>query len=371
MEMGKNKDGMISLNYPMLTRANYTAWAMKMKVYMQAHGVWDAISPKNPKSMTGIPEDVLLSLANKETAKEAWEAIRTLCQGAEKVKTTRTQTLKAEFESMTMKDSESVDDFSTKLNNLVTNIRALGEEAHEERIKGQTETGGGKLLLTSEEWIEREREDERKLLLTRDEWMRLSNKVNVDASQKNRSKECNRGARDKSKVHCFNCSAYGHYAVECKKPRRDKEIKEEANMIQIPDDEPALLMVESTKEKNGSLMINKEQVMPRLNHKGTKEIESNMWYLENGASNHMIGQFSKFREIDTKVTGQVKFGNGSMVQIKGKGSIILKCKNGESRVMNEVYYIPTLRSNIIRLGQLSENGYRIIIKGENLWVHED
>ncbi|XP_074363993.1 uncharacterized protein LOC141704702 [Apium graveolens] len=246
METGKNKDGMIGLNYPMLTRANYTAWAMKMK---------------------GIPEDVLLSLANKETAKEAWEAIRTYCQGAERVKTARTQTLKAEFESMTMKDSESVDDFSTKLNNLVTNIRALGEEvtesyvyndnggnmgslkAYEERIKGQTETGGGKLLLTSEEWIECEREDERKLLLTRDEWMICSNKVNADASQKNRSKECNRGARDKSKVHCFNCSAYGHYAVECKKPRRDKEIKEEANMIQIPDDEPALLMVESTKEK--------------------------------------------------------------------------------------------------------------------------
>ncbi|KAL8116733.1 hypothetical protein AgCh_023038 [Apium graveolens] len=135
METGKNKDEMISLNYPILTRANYTAWAMKMKVYMQAHGVWDAISPKNPKSTTvgdkmdkttlaaiyqGIPEDVLLSLADKETAKEAWEAIRTLCQGAERVKTARAQTLKAEFESMTMKDSESVDDFSMKLNNLVT-----------------------------------------------------------------------------------------------------------------------------------------------------------------------------------------------------------------------------------------------------------
>ncbi|KAL8114349.1 hypothetical protein AgCh_021270 [Apium graveolens] len=59
-------------------------------------------------------------------------------------------------------------------------------KAHEERIKGQTETGGGKLLLTREEWIEREREDESKLLLRRDEWMRRLNKGNVDGSQKNR-----------------------------------------------------------------------------------------------------------------------------------------------------------------------------------------
>lgn len=101
-----------------------------------------------------------------------------------------------------------------------------------------------------------------------------------------------------------------------------------------------------------------------------KEMESNLWYLDNGASNHMTRQFSKFHEIDTKVTGRVKFGDGSMVQIKGKGSIILKCKNGERRTLNKVYYIPSLRSNIICLGQLSESGYRIVLKGENLWVHE-
>ena len=85
METGKNKDGTISLNYPMLTRANYTAWAIKMKVYTQAHGVWEAISPKDRKSrwlmkdrqsisgsdLPGHPEDVLLSLADKGTAKEA------------------------------------------------------------------------------------------------------------------------------------------------------------------------------------------------------------------------------------------------------------------------------------------------------------
>lgn len=53
-------------------------------------------------------------------------------------------------------------------------------------------------------------------------------------------------------------------------------------------------------------------------------MESNLWYLDNGASNHMTGQFSKFNELDTKVTGEVMFGDGSLVQIKGKGSIILK-----------------------------------------------
>lgn len=69
----------------MLNRENYTVWALKMKVFMQAHGVWKAIEPKDPKAAIedrtykialatiyqGIPEDILLSLAEKKMVKEA------------------------------------------------------------------------------------------------------------------------------------------------------------------------------------------------------------------------------------------------------------------------------------------------------------
>lgn len=102
-DTGKNKDGTISMNYPMLTKGNYMVWAMKMRVYMQAHGVWDAIESKGSKTAVedkvdktalaaiyqGIPDDILLTLAEKKTAKEAWEAVKTMCQGAERVKTAR------------------------------------------------------------------------------------------------------------------------------------------------------------------------------------------------------------------------------------------------------------------------------------------
>lgn len=36
----------------------------------------------------------------------------------------------------------------------------------------------------------------------------------------------------------------------------------------------------------------------------------------------MIGQRSKFKDLDEGVTGQVKFGDGSIVEIKGKGSVM-------------------------------------------------
>lgn len=107
MEMNKTKDGVTSLNYPMLTRENYTSWSMKTKVFMQASGVWIAIEPKDEKATVedkvdklalaviyqSIPEDVLLSIADKVSAKEAWDAVKIMNQGADKVKKAKMQTL--------------------------------------------------------------------------------------------------------------------------------------------------------------------------------------------------------------------------------------------------------------------------------------
>lgn len=75
----------------------------------------------------GILEDVLLSIAEKKTTKEAWEAIKTMCQGADWVKKARVQTLKAEFESLRLDGNEQLDNFYKKLNGFVSTIRVLGE----------------------------------------------------------------------------------------------------------------------------------------------------------------------------------------------------------------------------------------------------
>lgn len=245
----------MTLNYPMLTKSNYTAWALKMRVNMQAHEIWGAIEPEDPKATVegkvdkvalaaiyqAIPEDILLSVAEKNTAKEAWDAIKVLCLGAERVKTARVQTLKGEFETLVMKETETIDDFSMKLGALVSNMRALGEtvnesymvkkllravptkfvqitsaieqfgkleemsieetigslKAHKERIGGQSsEKNGGQLLLTEEEWLKREG-GENQLLLTREEW--------IKKSAKNRGTggfQGGRLTRDKSRVKC-------------------------------------------------------------------------------------------------------------------------------------------------------------------------
>jgi hypothetical protein len=80
------------------------------------------------------------------------------------------------------------------------------------------------------------------------------------------------------------------------------------------------------------------------------------WYLDTGASNHMTGRSDKFTELDRSVKGRVRFGDGSAVEIVGRGSVLLQCHTGEHRILTNVYYIPRLKNNIISLGQLDENG---------------
>ncbi|XP_074376845.1 uncharacterized protein LOC141718365 [Apium graveolens] len=147
-DSSKGKDRQIGLSYPMLTKINYTAWAMKMKVYLQAYNVWEAVEPKDPKApiedkadkraMTmiyqEISEELLLKLAERTTAKQVWPAIKTTSLGADRVKKFKAQTLKAEFESLKMNETEQLDDFCFKLNGWVAKIRALGESIGEKYV---------------------------------------------------------------------------------------------------------------------------------------------------------------------------------------------------------------------------------------------
>ncbi|KAL8116448.1 hypothetical protein AgCh_022808 [Apium graveolens] len=214
-------------------------------------------------------------------------------------------------------------------------------KAHEERLDGQIEKPVGQLMLNEEEWKKREASEGR-LQFSREEWLKRSNKSRGTSSYQ--------GQHDKSK---------------------EKENKLKANLAQIQDDEPALLLTEFEKVNNDTLLLNEKGLVPKLQKDEAMKVESNLWYLDNEASNHMTGLRSKFNELDERVTRQVKFGDGSPVEIKGKGSMLFKCKIGEERIFHKVYYIPSLCSNIISLGQLSECGIKVILNGAFMWVYDE
>jgi hypothetical protein len=58
------------------------------------------------------------------------------------------------------------------------------------------------------------------------------------------------------------------------------------------------------------------------------------WILDSSATNHMIGDHSMFTEINRKVHGTVRFGDGAVANIEGRGTILLKCKTGVTNYLS-------------------------------------
>nr|GEV48596.1 acidic mammalian chitinase-like [Tanacetum cinerariifolium] len=59
--------------------------------------------------------------------------------------------------------------------------------------------------------------------------------------------------------------------------------------------------------------------------------------------------YSYFSELDENIIGRVRFGDGSFVSIKGKGSILFQGFYEEQKLLKDVYSIPALRSPANRL----------------------
>ena len=97
---------------------------------------------------------------------------------------------------------------------------------------------------------------------------------------------------------------------------------------------------------------------------------TNVWYLDNGASNHMNGNRMFFVTLDETITGQVRFGDDSRIDIRGKGSIQFVFREGEKKILNNVYYIPGLKSNIISLGQATEAGCEVRMRDDILTLFD-
>ena len=116
------------------------------------------------------------------------------------------------------------------------------------------------------------------------------------------------------------------------------------------------------------LYLNENKIKPQ-EFESSKDSDK-IWYLDNGASNHMTGYRQYFTKIDETIKGKVRFGDDLRIDMKGKGSINFVSENRSKLVLTDVYYIPELRSNIISLGQAIEAGCEVRIKDNYLTLHD-
>ncbi|XP_016675110.1 uncharacterized protein [Gossypium hirsutum] len=144
------------------------------------------------------------------------------------------------------------------------------------------------------------------------------------------------------------------------------EEREEEEEVIIEDRMKGECQNDSNKNKEKVNFIKNQQDVEEptllLAHKNEESNDANIWYLENGVTNHMCRCKEAFVKLDEKVRGNVLFGDSLKVQIQGKCTILISLKDGGHSLITNVYYVPKLKSNILSLEQLLERGYEIYMK---------
>jgi hypothetical protein len=83
---------------------------------------------------SAVPQEMVAALAAKETALEAWNAVKARRVGSDQVQKTEAQRLLREFENVKFTAGESVDDFTIRLQKLVAELETVGEAVPRRRV---------------------------------------------------------------------------------------------------------------------------------------------------------------------------------------------------------------------------------------------
>jgi hypothetical protein len=132
-------------SYPTLTKTNYLDWALLMKV--KARGLWAAVNSGGGDRQedmmaldvlsSAVPLEMVASVAGQDTAKAAWDTIKMMRVGDDRVRASTAQTLLQQFEMATFKEDERIKDFSMRLAGMVQHLAVLGETVEDAKVVGK------------------------------------------------------------------------------------------------------------------------------------------------------------------------------------------------------------------------------------------
>ncbi|KAL0298721.1 UNVERIFIED_CONTAM: Retrovirus-related Pol polyprotein from transposon TNT 1-94 [Sesamum radiatum] len=77
-----------------------------------------------------------------------------------------------------------------------------------------------------------------------------------------------------------------------------------------------------------------------------------------------------FQTLDESFKTNVKLGDNHIVKVEGKGLVAINTRK-DTRIINDVMYIPNLRTNLFSVGQMMEKGYTLHFGGDSCTIYDN
>ncbi|KAK2967493.1 hypothetical protein RJ640_010134 [Escallonia rubra] len=249
---------------PIFKDENFEFWSIKMKTLFKSQDLWELVEngyadpdeennnrlkenkKKDNKALLfiqqAVHETIFSRIAAATTSKEAWEILHKEFQGSSKVITVKLQSLRRDFETLFMRNNESVQDFLSRVTAIVSQMKSYGEQITDEIVVAKVLRS---LTPTFDHVVAAIEESKDLTVYAFDELMgslqaheaRLNRSLETkneekafqvrEESSNQRGRGHNRGGfRGRSRgrgrffgsyhgVQCYKCGKFGHIAVNC------------------------------------------------------------------------------------------------------------------------------------------------------------
>eukprot|EP00253_Pinus_taeda_P015078 PITA_15078 len=318
-----------------------------------------------------VDQSVFPRIAAAKTSKEAWKTLKIAYQGMEKMKTTKLQLLRRDFENLNMKESDNIDSFFTHVIGLITQMRTNGETIEERRIVEKILR-----VLPSKFDV---------IVTTNEETKDLSN-FSVDelhASLITHEQRLSRNENSSLEQAFKTQMSFGRERGQGRGNKRGRGRSQNKSGRNSPTNAQGRGSNSNQNQGQGSSQqrgqhhaqgqrqntnvtrenISQTNVLLACNMAAETNSED-IWFLDSGCSNHMTGNIALFSALNQSVKSQVTLGTDSKIFAMGKEEVKIFRKKGEKKTIADVYYVPGMRCNLLIIGQLVHKGYNVFFKND-------
>jgi hypothetical protein len=365
--------------------ANFGAWKERMILLLQENELWDiventtthpvvvptdatllaAYTKKSIKAkrfiLDAIKDHLIPHLTGKTHAYEMWESLTKLYQSTNE---NRKMVLREKLKSIKMTKAENVVTYLTRLTQVRDELGAVGEAIVDSDLVRTTLNGVSKQWVVFVEgivareklpgwerlWDDFVQEETRRGYVhgssstgheEENVALATTSKKKFKKGPKGGHKPKGEGKKDMSKVKCFACHKFGHYAGQC--PNKKK--KQTTASTEVEEF--------STKfDKEFSLIV---CLSMRTTHTDT-------WYIDSGASRHMTGVREHLTDLTETGNVEVVLGDDREVKVVGSGTVSFHRESLPPLTLAEVLYVPGLKKNLVSVSTIEEKGYEVLFR---------